>query len=456
MIKARHTLIYAVILVALAGYYYYFEMLEPHQKQQADLNARKVFQFPVDQVSALEILAHDKAPVRLVKAARWQLTEPIATDADEASLNGVLNALESLRRDQQLLERSDDLKPFGLQEPALSLRFKCGDTWHELFIGDQNPVGDAHYARTGDRPSVFLIARGNWAIFDKGVKDLRRRQLFTFEPQAVKAVEISWQGGEHFAVTKDGTGVWRSPDHADTVLKKSKVDQLLDQIHWLRARDFLAEDTADLKAWGLDPPYVTVKLQLPEGQDATLRLAKEDQGKKGVSAVASQLGGVVQLEGDFLKQLPQTLLRLEDRSLLSFKTDQVKQVIWKLGERQGHLVRKDETKWVWQSSDGKERELAQPWQIRTLLRELDDAEYEQKDPATSSAPTASPGYMEWWGPQDKLGAVSWEEVPAEDASMVRMWLMPGTGANPLAVRVKAEIIKKLEQKLAEIEKGQSK
>jgi len=143
MIKARHTLIYAIILAAVAGYYSYFEVFKTHQKQQAEQVARKVFQFAIDGINALEILPRGKPPVRLAKEAQWQIAEPIKADVDETSLTGMLNALETLQSDRQVVENSEDLKVFGLQEPALTLRFKSGEAWHELFIGDQNPVGDA-------------------------------------------------------------------------------------------------------------------------------------------------------------------------------------------------------------------------------------------------------------------------------------------------------------------------
>jgi hypothetical protein len=454
MIKARHTLVYAVILAAVVGYYSYFEVFKPHQKQQAEQIARKVFQFAIDEVNALEILPRGKLPVRLAKEVHWQITEPVKADVDETSLTGMLNALETLQHDRQVAENSEDLKVFGLQEPALTLRFKSSDTWHELLIGDQNPVGDAFYAKTGGRPLVFLMARGNWSIFDKGAKDLRRRQLFTFEPQAVTAMEIAWKGGEHVTVTKDDKGVWRPLDQTDKVIKKSKVDHVLDQIHWLRARDFLAEDTADVKPWGLDPPYVTVKLRLKERQEAILQLAQEDKDKKQVAAVASQLGAVVQVEGEILKQLPKDLQSLEDRSLLAFKTDQVRQIFWRIGEYQGCLAHADGAKWVWKLGEGKERELAQSWQIRSLLWELDDAEYEQRDESVK-LPTMGPqGYLEFWGEADKLGAISWEKPASAEAATVLMWLMPGNGANPLAVQTKSEIVQKMEQKFSELAQSQ--
>jgi hypothetical protein len=161
------------------------------------------------------------------------------------------------------------------------------------------------------------------------------------------------------------------------------------------------------------------------------------------------------VEGEILKQLPKDLRSLEDRSLLAFRTDQVKQVIWKFGPRQGHLVQADGSKWVWKLSGGKERELAQSWQVRSLLWELDDAEYEQRDSAASAPPSEAQGDVAFWGSQDKLGAIGWEEPKSAESATVRMWLMPGNGANPLAVQAKAEIMQKMEQKLEELDKSQS-
>ncbi len=457
MIRARHTLIYVIVLAAIGGYYFYFEIVKPHQKQQAEQLAKKVFQLSIDQVSAIEILTRDKPPVRLAKETQWRINEPIQAEVDGTSLNALLYSLESLQRDQQLTEAtSDNLKMFGLQEPALVLRFKTGETWRELFVGDLNPVGDAYYAKTGDGPAIFLMARGNWSIFNKQAHELRRRQLFVFDPPSVTALDVSWQGGEHFGVTKDGTGSWKSPDHADKVIKKSKVDHLLDQIHWLRALDFLADNAEDLKPWGLDPAFVTIKLQLKTNQEVTLQLSLEDSNKRRVAAVASQLPGVVQVVGDILQQVPKDLNSLEDRSLLAFRTEQVTQLIWKFGEQPGHLVYSDKTQWLWQLADGKRKELTQSGQIRALLWALDDAEYENRDAAASPPPPEAHGYLEFWGIQDKLGAICWEKPTTAVPPLSRIWLLPGDGANPLAFQVKPELIRKVEQALVELNNSQPK
>jgi hypothetical protein len=456
MIRARHTLIYVIILAAISGYYAYFEVHKPREKQEAEQRAKKVFQFSVDQVNALEILARIKAPVRLVKEAQWRIIEPIQAEVDPASLNGVLNALETLQRDKDLTEAlGDQLRAFGLQEPALVLRFKIGDGWRELAVGDLNPAGDAYYAKTGDSNTVFLMARGNWAIFDRQANELRRRQLFSFDPRAVTALDINWQGAEHILVTKDAAGIWKSTDHPDKAIKTSKVDHVLDQVHWLRAVDFLAESPQDLKPHGLDPPLVTVRLHLKEGQEVTLRLSPEDANTRRVVALASQMAGLVQVTGDALNQIPKDHRNLEDRSLVTFNSDRVVRVIWKFGGHQGHLVYSDGTQWMSQSADGKRKDLPQSWPIRSLLWTIGDAEYENRDPTASDPPPDAQGYLEFWGTDEKLGAFCWAKPSSPSGSLLSAWLLADDDAGPVAVQVKAELIGKIEQALTELNKGQS-
>lgn len=456
MIRGRHTLIYLILLAVISGYYYYFEIRQPRQKQEAEQLSKRVFQFNVETVDALEILVRIKPPVRLVKETQWRITEPIQTEADPTSLNGVLNALVTLQRDKDLTEATDQkLREFGLREPAMVLRFKIGDTWRELAVGGLNPVGDAYYAKTGDNNTIFLMARGNWTIFDKQANELRRRQLFSFDPPSVSNLEISWLGGEHIVLSKDAAGTWKSADQPDKMLKKAKVDHLLDQIHWLRAVDFLAENQDELKPYGLDPPLVKARLHLKDGQDVSLKLSREDSNTKRVAAIGSQMVGTVQVVGDILNQMPKDLRSLEDRSLVAFNTDRVTQVIWKFGGHQGHLVYSDKSQWMWQSADGKRKELPQSWQIRSLLWTLGDAEYEERDANNAVPPPEVQDYLEFWGSQEKLGAFSWTKPASDSSSLFPVWLFPEGDTSSVAVRVKAELMQKIEQALTELNKSQS-
>ena len=186
-------------------------------------------------------------------------------------------------------------------------------------------------------------------------------------------------------------------------------------------------------------------------KDDVLRIVAN---RNALGGALQHLGGVVQVEGDVLKQLPKDLRSLEDRSLLEFKAEQAKQIFWRFGERQGHLVQTEGGKWVWKLNDGKEREFVESWQLRAFLWELDDAEYERRDDTAGASTMGFQGYVEFWSGQEKLGAIGWEKPKSADSATVLMWLMPGNGTPPMTVQTKSEIIKKTEQKLTELAQSQ--
>ncbi len=167
------------------------------------------------------------------------------------------------------------------------------------------------------------------------------------------------------------------------------------------------------------------------------------------------MAGPVQVVGDALNQIPKDLRSLEDRSLLTFNSDRVTQVIWKFGGRQGHLVYSDGTQWMWQSADGKNKGLPQSWPIRSLLWTIGDAEYENRDATASDPPPEAQGYLEFWGTEEKLGAFCWAKPSSPDGSLLPAWLLAGGDAKPVAVHVKVELIGKIEQALTELNKSQS-
>jgi hypothetical protein len=450
MIKARHTFVYLLLLAAVAGYFCYFEVVKPRQQSASERLATKAFHFAIDQVSGLEVLVRGGKPLHLAKEDRWRMVEPITSDVDEAELNGLVSTLESLRNERQVMESADNLQPFGLQQPALTVRFKVGEAWHELLLGDKNPVGDAYYAKTGESAAVFLIAQGNWTVFNKGVNDLRRRQLLTFEPQSVIGLRVNWQDGSHVAVTRENGTTWKSLEQPEMAIKKSKVDNLLDQLQWMRARDFLADDTAGAAGYGLEPPDVSVNLQLKDNREVTLQLGKEDQGNKRVNALSSELPAIVQVEGSIVQELPKDLRTLENRSLLEFKSDRVKQVIWKMAETQGHAVHSGDNQWSLQDAAGKEQELKQSWRIRALLWELDETSYEQRLNDNPQPPEKPQGTLEFWDSQAKLGALLWGAPAAADTPMLTVWKSTGSGDEFQAVQVKAEVIRELEEKAQDL------
>lgn len=410
--KWRHSLIYLAILLVVGGYYYYFEVVKTAEKEKAEAEAKKIFALQAGQVTALELSAPGKPPVRLQRQAEgWKITAPVDAEVEKTAVESLVNTLAGLSWEVEVAREAQDFKPFGLTEPApLKIRFTAGDRELELIIGEKNPVGRGYYARRGDESRVFLLETSNWSLLNKGLDELRRRALFTFKPEEVTGLSIAWAGGAAIHVVRDeGSDIWRAPEHADLKIKESKVRNVIEQIQWLRAQTFVEEGVAKLESHGLLPPFATVRLDLTGERTAELALAaKAADNTRQIKAVGSEVPAVVQIDAGILDDLPKDLPALEDRSLAAFKSKDVNEVRWALGDARGHAVQRESNQWELRAESGQGTVLKEPWHLSSLLWDLQQAEYRRKVEPMPESPEKVYARLELANKGKTLAVLSWE------------------------------------------------
>jgi hypothetical protein len=441
--KWRSSLIYLVIFLLVSGYYYYFEVIQKKQKDLAASEARRVFAFSADSVGLLSVKPKEKAAVELKRDGEWEIVQPIRADADKLAVGDFINTLSKLEVEREVAAAPDDLKSFGLAEPSLTISFLAGEQKLELVVGDKNPIGDGYYAKTADRTRVFLIAQGNYTVLNKGLDELRRRQLFSFQLEDVAAVHLAWRDGRSIAVEIDSNDKeWKAPTAPEIKIKKSKVDNVIEQIHWMRAKGFLEEGPGNPALHGLESPLVAVTMRLKSGETATLKLAGKKKDEKQVAAISSQLPAVVEVSATILDDLPKDLLVLQDRSLLGFKSEEVKQVIWTKSDYRGHAVQLDENRWGIKKGDEKPEPMKDSWHIRSLLWDLGDTEYLKK--LDSTAPVASKPCckIELRDAEKELLTLNWDKPPQEGSEPVAVWVHTESGSE--VVSLDAERLRRID------------
>lgn len=451
--KWRQTLGYLLILLAVGGYYYYFEVVVKEREEAAARSARRVFDLEVDRVAALEIVPKDGETVVLEKeAGTWRLAAPVATEADGAAVQGLLNSLASLEAEREVASSAEDLEPFGLSTPALQLRFKDGETWRTLSLGNRNPTGDSYYARVDAERRVFLVASGQWGVLHKGVSELRRRDLFSFENSDVKELRVSWSDGREVAVVRSSGGAWEVSGRSEPAIKAAKVERVLDEIRWLRARDFLEDGPVNLPAHGLDPPLVKVELHLSDGGRASLALGRKgDEGD--LAALGSELPFVVTVSGDLLDRLPDSLADIEDRSLIALDAERVNEVAWTVAGETGRAVSRGETGWALEKAGGEFKELNDSWRIRSLFWELQDLEFDEKPASPPPVPDPVHGRLALFEGAEPLGELLWEDPERQGADQVTVWVREGSELK--AVGLEPEKLRRLEEKIRAVTAAES-
>lgn len=448
--KWRNSFIYLIVLALLGGYYYYFEVVKKEQKEAAERQAKRIFHFKLGDVNGLQIISKDKKMVRLIKDGDWKITEPISCDADQATLEGLLNTLATLETERNISAKSEDLKPFGLFNPALKIRIQQLNKSSELLLGDKNPTGDAYYAKLGEQGDIFLVSEGIWGVLNKGLNELRRRELFAFEPREVVSMRVMWEEGHEVLVERQKEQEkWNAPDHPGVKIKGIKVENVLDQLRWLRAQKFIENQVTNLAEHKLAPPEVTVELKLNKDRSAELLLGKKGDEGKEITAVSSEIPAIVLIGADILKDLPASIESLQDRSLISGKAGDITGVEWHLNDEQGHVVRMDENKWGWSANGKQPKELKESWQVSSLLYDLAEAEYLKEVHPTPNVPSQPHGRIEFYGNDKKLVAMIWDEPSQVSSRSTNIWIEQGEKP-AVALEVEAELMRRTEEDLKKL------
>lgn len=372
--KWKQIIVYLVVLVALAGYYF-VETAQREKAKEEKIQSKKIFDIKKDQVESIKITRKGQKTLFLEKKNnKWSIVEPIRTEVDSFSLDNFLNSLVNLSAEKKLTIDRKEFSKFGLDKPYITIEFKIDDTWKTLKIGDKNPTGENYYAGVDKKSEVYMIASFQESSLDKKLFDLRDKRLFTLNRDKVDRIEIA-ENSSLIKVIKKSQNKWQSPDNLDTPIKTEKVNSLLDSLTWLRARKFVQETDDNLEKYGLKQPEIQVVLAIQKSKSQTLLIGKEKDKTQRYAKITSR-PGVVLISKSIINDLPKSLKDLEDRNLLSFDTDSVQKIVISYNQHTYQLTRKDD-KWLWEGAE-KPKSNPDTLDVNSLLWKLKDIEYQEK------------------------------------------------------------------------------
>ena len=300
----------AIAFVAVAGLGAWWELSRDDANKETEAPPNPVPSFSETDVDAL--LIHDAATGTTVGLSRdgdrWQLTEPIADEADPRNVNNALLALSKAR-----------VSP----RPAASSR----ESWDKLQIGPEQTLTvtlrkagtdivvlhvslDGKFVRVGDADPVYQAHGINRAMLARELKTWRNSQVIVFDKAAVKAISVATADGRRAAAertpapapaTPPAKGTPPARDTWTLTVGQQLVGQLDPDVPVgivARMQNLSAQDFADDKtkaAAGLAPPQLTVTVTLEDGtvhalevgadaDDAHRYISRGDSGRVWLAA----------------------------------------------------------------------------------------------------------------------------------------------------------------------------
>jgi hypothetical protein len=361
--KFRTTLIAFVLLLLFGVYVYVFEVRWPQEKREREEEASKIYSLDWSEVQKLKITGPrgtfllervKKEPetdtAQAVRGPAWQILEPVRTDADDASIVGVMTALRDMKQEQVIEESPEDLAPFGLQEPELRVELLLEEGKQSpapLLVGGKSPVGENSYVRKEGEEAVLLLNTYVTPQLNKSLFDLREKKIFRIDKKDMERVEILRDGHPWLEmIRQDDT--WNLVQPIRAQMAKEKTDKILDKIAGLTARSFHAEEAEDLEKFGLNNPRREVRLTLgPDRARASLQIGASSsvQEKELVYAKRVETPQVVSLDGDLLETIDVDPEALRERKVFPFQSWKVEKLDLSRNGQDITLEKKETGKW---------------------------------------------------------------------------------------------------------------
>lgn len=321
------TLVLAIVLAALGGFYYVYEIRLAPERERAETRKDRVFSSePADVTDVVLERSGERIRLRREDGA-WQVLEPVKARGDRAAVDELVTTVVTARSDREIAAAPASLADFGLDKPAarVSLTLKDGKQLG-LLLGGKNPTGVWVYAREEDKKPVFVVGESVLRNATRPLAEFRDKTVLAFDRKDVTGLEIVTREDTIALEASDGKWKLSRPValDADTELMRD----VLDKLGAARVKEFVADAPASLAEYGLDRP---LRVSVNTGRDKeratrSLLLGRLDTQKKGVYAMRSGESSVLLLPEEVWNVVPKNVAMLRDKTVVAFERGKVTRV----------------------------------------------------------------------------------------------------------------------------------
>ena len=273
----------------------------------------------------------------------WQITQPLQTSADDASLQGIVQQLASARVAQTEPGTPDRLKVFGL-DPAdvvLDFQMKSGAK-HSLRLGKKDFTGVSVYAIVDNAKAVVLLPESLLASADKPLQNLRDHSVLHFSAGEAKSFDLKNASGELAAARDHDAWTFTKPSSASG--DADAINSLLSAVANARTTTIASETPDNLAKYGLASPPISFAVSDAKGKTATLSVGKKE-GDEYFARDTSR-PTIFRINQDLYKKLAENFGGLRDKKLAHFDPANIAHA--EIHNASGTILctRKNETDWT--------------------------------------------------------------------------------------------------------------
>lgn len=372
--KIRSLIVAAVVLLGLIGTLYWSEhrkLTDETAKVSAD-SSPTILKLDEATITKLELKKKDAEPIVLTKnnSGAWQIIQPTPLKADQTTVSGALSTLSLLSSERMVDNKASDLKPYGLNQPAVEVDITAKDKTQKLLIGDETPAGSAVYAMLAGDPRIFTVASYRKTSIDKSLNDLRDKRLLTVDTDKVSRLELVRKNQTiEFGRNRDEWQILKpNPLRADSYQVGDLARKLADA-----RMDLSGSDTDPKEATSAFARAMPVAIARVTDQSGTQELQVR-KSKDTYYAKSSTVEGTYKVDADLAQALDKGLDDFRNRKLFDFGFNNPSKIEMHSGTKAYFLSRGSAGEADWWSN-GKKMDAGSVQSYVSSLRELTSTKF---------------------------------------------------------------------------------
>ena len=374
----------AILLVAVGGFYYFYEVRGAPERERAESRKGRVFSAEPADVTAVELKRPDDTVALKRDGDVWRVTAPVAARGNRGTIDETLTTILTAKMDREIDAKPASLADFGLEKPAAQVLLTLKDGKQVgIDLGAKSPTGVWVYAREHGKPAVFVLSEGVLRDATRPVVDFRDRTILTFERRDVTGVDIVTET-DTIAVEPAGDK-WRMTRPTALAADAAEMNDLLDKLATAKVKDFVAEAPRSRDAYGLERP---LRVSVHTGKDKdratrTLLVGRVDADKKGVYAMRDGETSVLLLPEEIGKLVPRNVGAIRNKQLVEFERDRVERIDLESPKGAVTLVR-EKDRWTITTPQALPADQVETGALLARLRELRAQGFLSDDASTIS------------------------------------------------------------------------
>jgi hypothetical protein len=243
--KAKSLLILFLVTAGVFTYLY-FGIEKPAKEKEASGGKEDVLATgKFESLQSIKIVSSEKRIELQREPIGWRIISPQKDLASQSKVESIISAFERFKKTRVLIPaeklRSEktDLTQYGLNPSKLTIEYKTSDLPDPvvLQIGNQNPSGNATYAKT-EKEGLVMATMDLDFLNTQSVEDFREMRFTTVAASDFEEVELTYQGKK--TKFKRENDQWAMSEPYKLPLDTEFVKSFMDKIGFVRANKFLS------------------------------------------------------------------------------------------------------------------------------------------------------------------------------------------------------------------------